>query len=677
MLDLAGEPALVLRRADPRRPAPVIAHVNRAFAELAGLAPDALVGRSLRALRGLLGPREALDELLRAAARGEPVAGQVELSRAGGAGPAALALRGRRLERRPDLYLAWLAEPAASRARPGPGEPARYLAGLTRECLYELAVEVDCRLRLLWADPRLAELTGYAAEELADLGGFFALVVEADRAELHRRNQRLLAGQQAAARYRLRRKDGSLRLVRDAARPEWAPDGRAVARVVGALADLSAERAEAPLMPLLEREAQLVAAALDAFVLLLDAQGRVRWAWGREIGGLTRRLRAGVGQGLAGLLPAAAADLWLDWLAEAAEAAEPVRFGLAWAEEGSAAEFDLEVTLTAFAEDLIQVVVQASERRDSAEGSPTDAPRPDARLVLDALREPLLLADREGRVLASNAAFERLVGRSRAELAGAAVAELLAAPAARATLAEALAGLAAARGGAEPAILQDLPCLAKGGEQRPLDLRLVPVAAGGGNGGPPAAVLVEVQRGSGNGASAGTAAALEPGGHGEPWFNAIMDSMADGIVALDAAGTITWLSRSAETIFDYPREAAVGAPITLLLTPGAGEEPAAVLERLLSANGGERRAGPRELTARRRSGELIPIEAEATQLDQAGRGRVVILTVRDITVRRQTEEALKSLAYHARSPACRTGCCSTTASRRQSSGRGAGGRCWR
>jgi PAS domain-containing protein len=228
MLDLAGEPALVLRRADPSRPAPVIAHVNRAFAELAGLAPEALVGRSLRALRGLLGPREALDELLRAAGQGEPVAGEVELSVAGG-GPVALALRGRRLERRPDLYLAWLAEPRGLPGAARPGEPARYLAGLTRECLYELAVEVDCRLRLLWADPRLAELTGYAARSWPELGGFFALVVEADRAELHRRNQRLLAGQQAAARYRLRRKDGSLRLVRDAARPEWAPDGRAVA----------------------------------------------------------------------------------------------------------------------------------------------------------------------------------------------------------------------------------------------------------------------------------------------------------------------------------------------------------------------------------------------------------------------------------------------------------------
>jgi PAS domain-containing protein len=250
MLDLAGEPALVLRRADPSRPAPVIAHVNRAFAELAGLAPEALVGRSLRALRGLLGPREALDELLRAAGQGEPVAGEVELSVAGG-GPVALALRGRRLERRPDLYLAWLAEPRGLPGAARPGEPARYLAGLTRECLYELAVEVDCRLRLLWADPRLAELTGYAAEELAGAGRLL-------RACRRGRPGGAAPAQPAApgraagrARYRLRRKDGTLRLVRDAARPEWAPDGRAVARVVGALADLSAERAEAPLMPLL------------------------------------------------------------------------------------------------------------------------------------------------------------------------------------------------------------------------------------------------------------------------------------------------------------------------------------------------------------------------------------------------------------------------------------------
>ena len=154
--------------------------------------------------------------------------------------------------------------------------------------------------------------------------------------------------------------------------------------------------------------------------------------------------------------------------------------------------------------------------------------------------------------------------------------------------------------------------------------------------GHPSAILLEAQR-----PSQGGAVAPLPS-HGEPWFNAIIDSVTDGIVTLDPAGTITWLSRSAETIFDYPREAAVGGSLSLLLAPGAGE-PAELIESLLAASGGP--SGPRELPAQRRSGEPIAIEAEATALDYGGR-RMIILTVRDITVRRQTEDTLKSLAYH-------------------------------
>jgi diguanylate cyclase (GGDEF)-like protein/PAS domain S-box-containing protein len=135
------------------------------------------------------------------------------------------------------------------------------------------------------------------------------------------------------------------------------------------------------------------------------------------------------------------------------------------------------------------------------------------------------------------------------------------------------------------------------------------------------------------------------GGGGESWFNAVIDSVADGIVTLDADGTIAWLSRSAEAIFDYPREAVVGGSLGLLLGPGAGD-PRAVVEGLLAAPPeGPGPGRPRELNARRRSGEPIAIEAEATAIDQGGR-RMVILAVRDITVRRQTEETLKSLAYH-------------------------------
>ena len=54
---------------------------------------------------------------------------------------------------------------------------------------------------------------------------------------------------------------------------------------------------------------------------------------------------------------------------------------------------------------------------------------------------------------------------------------------------------------------------------------------------------------------------------------------------------------------------------------------------------------PLELTLRRRSGELVPVEVEASVAEQRER-RMIVLVVRDLTSRQQTEETLRSLAYH-------------------------------
>ena len=54
---------------------------------------------------------------------------------------------------------------------------------------------------------------------------------------------------------------------------------------------------------------------------------------------------------------------------------------------------------------------------------------------------------------------------------------------------------------------------------------------------------------------------------------------------------------------------------------------------------------PFELTIRRRSGELVPVEVESGFALQRGR-QMIVLVVRDLTGRRQTEETLRSLAYH-------------------------------
>src|SRR4051794_26199945 len=374
----------------------------------------------------------------------------------------------------------WLPTPPDATGRTVLGEGTRPLARLTRESFYELSGDVDCQLRLVWADPRLAELTGHTLDELHELGGFFGLVAEANRADLQRRNQRLLAGQQVVVRYKLKRKDGTPVCVRDTARPEWGPDGEVV-RILGAVVDLSAERAEAPVLQIVEREAQLVAAALDAFVVLLDAQGQIRWTGGTVGNGLAERLRDNVGQNLAALLPGQALLVWLDWLEEAAERKAPVRFRFTWTEdeggvgrtptpasglaEAPARRFDdatapgggreLEVLMTAMGEDLVQVVLRGVvDRPPLARGGsvPSD--------LLDSLREPLLLLDPAWQIVTANDAFERLVGRVRAELAGTPVLEQVVTPGQRATVAEALTLVLAKR---ETTVSTGIRCLARGG----------------------------------------------------------------------------------------------------------------------------------------------------------------------------------------------------------------------
>ncbi len=199
LLDLAPSALLLLQRGDRSRPAPTIRLINRAFAELVGASGEALIGRSLRTLAALVEADGELALLLASATTGEPFAGRLRF-RAGERRSVGATVRGASLPERPDHYAVWLQtgpEPAPLTVRSEAGESFRLLAGLSGDCFYELAVDVDCGLRLVWADSRLAEITGYQLDELQTLGGFFGLVAADDLPEL----QRLLAGmpRQAAA----------------------------------------------------------------------------------------------------------------------------------------------------------------------------------------------------------------------------------------------------------------------------------------------------------------------------------------------------------------------------------------------------------------------------------------------------------------------------------------------
>lgn len=125
------------------------------------------------------------------------------------------------------------------------------------------------------------------------------------------------------------------------------------------------------------------------------------------------------------------------------------------------------------------------------------------------------------------------------------------------------------------------------------------------------------------------------------WRLALLDLVADGVIGTDNDGRILWLNRSAEAIFGYPAEELLGRPFDLLLA-SSNDRPNS-FQALIDEIRREP-TGQTEAVGRRRDGEAIPIEVFAAPVGQPPGGYA--LTVRDITVRRQTEEAVRALAYY-------------------------------
>jgi PAS domain S-box-containing protein len=107
---------------------------------------------------------------------------------------------------------------------------------------------------------------------------------------------------------------------------------------------------------------------------------------------------------------------------------------------------------------------------------------------------------------------------------------------------------------------------------------------------------------------------------------AILDSVADGIITLDDSGRIESLNPAAERLFGYGHAELVGQPA----------------ERLVPV-GDLSRASQGEATGRRRTGELFPIDLTVSRLERPGQC-LSIISVRDATERKQAEERAQQLA---------------------------------
>ena len=107
---------------------------------------------------------------------------------------------------------------------------------------------------------------------------------------------------------------------------------------------------------------------------------------------------------------------------------------------------------------------------------------------------------------------------------------------------------------------------------------------------------------------------------------AVLDSVADGIITLDDRGRVESLNPAAERLFGYVQADLVGQPG----------------ERLVPI-GDLHRAAQTEATGRRRTGELFPIDLTVSRLEGPEQS-LSIVSVRDATERKLAEERAQQLA---------------------------------
>ncbi|WP_416666981.1 PAS domain S-box protein [Egbenema bharatensis] len=124
-------------------------------------------------------------------------------------------------------------------------------------------------------------------------------------------------------------------------------------------------------------------------------------------------------------------------------------------------------------------------------------------------------------------------------------------------------------------------------------------------------------------------------------FAGILDIASDAIVSIDADQHITLFNRSAEQIFGYTADEAIGQPLSLLLPQQFTTLHPVYVKNFGLQEGKTRHMGDRsQIFGRRKNGTEFPAEASISRLEVAGE-QILTVFLRDISDRQQVEAALQ------------------------------------
>jgi PAS domain S-box-containing protein len=126
---------------------------------------------------------------------------------------------------------------------------------------------------------------------------------------------------------------------------------------------------------------------------------------------------------------------------------------------------------------------------------------------------------------------------------------------------------------------------------------------------------------------------------------AIVDSSDDAIISKSLNGTITSWNKGAENMFGYSAEEMIGRPILTLIPADRQQEEIGILSQLKRGQ----RVDHFETIRRRKNGELLDVSLTISPIkDEAGNIIGASKIARDITLRKEGEEALKNNEAHFR-----------------------------
>jgi PAS domain S-box-containing protein len=123
-------------------------------------------------------------------------------------------------------------------------------------------------------------------------------------------------------------------------------------------------------------------------------------------------------------------------------------------------------------------------------------------------------------------------------------------------------------------------------------------------------------------------------------MRSVIDNIVDGIIMIDARGSILSFNPAAERLFGYAATEVIGRNVRMLMPEPYRSTHDGILDHYLSAGEARVMSAAREVVGRRADGSTFPMDLAVGQFE-VGDERYFTAIVRDITERRRLEDQLR------------------------------------